>query len=579
MGARSRTRTCVRTRLGLALLVAVSAFSVVLAAGIPFGAADSGSQGYWLVGADGGAFSFGNAQFYGSAATLPLAKPIVGTVPTPDGRGYWMVASDGGVFTYGDAVFHGSAAGVAINRPIVGMAADPGGQGYWLVGADGGIYSGDAAFYGSTGALSLRKPIVGMAAMPDGRGYWLVAADGGVFSFGDAAFLGSAAGMALNRPVVGMAPTPDGRGYWLVAADGGVFAFGDAAFYGSTLGIPLNKPIVGMAPTPGGRGYWLAAADGGVFAFGDAPFEGSAGPIGLRRAIIGIAPTAHSIPATGGNAYCGSRSGPPTTSKLMVIWEENASASSVYGNAAAPNMNTYAQDCGHATNYSSLGHPSLPNYLEATSGQPYDISPWTSDCEASSSGCQTPAENIFDQVGPSAWKGYAQSMPGNCAPSNSGPYLSRHNPAVYYTDLGLACLGNDVNIGTPAGGALEADIVNGTLPTFATLTPDVNNDQHDGTLQQADSYLASWINEIVAGPDYQSGRLAIAIVYDEGSGSGTNSPSTVPAIFMSPFIQRGRTSGLRFTHYSLLAAAEDIAGVHRLGNAATAENLRAAFGF
>ncbi|MGH9079806.1 MAG: alkaline phosphatase family protein, partial [Acidimicrobiales bacterium] len=430
--------------MALALVVVLSALSVVLATRVPFGAAGSGGPGYWLVGADGGAFSFGNAPFHGSAATLPLTKPIVGMAATHDGQGYWMVAADGGVFTYGDAGFHGSAAGVAINRPIVGMAADPTGPGYWLVGADGGIYSADTGFYGSTGAIP------------------------------------------LNRPIVGMAATPDGRGYWIVAADGGVFTYGDAGFYGSTAMLPLTRPIVGMAATPDGRGYWLAGADGGVFSFGDAPFDGSAGP-GLHRAIVGIAPAGPSNLTGGGSAYCGGRSGPPTTSKLLVIWEENASASSVYGNRAAPNMNTYAEDCGHATDYTSLGHPSLPNYLEATSGLAYDTNPWTSDCEASSSGCRTPAENIFDQVGPGGWKGYAQSMPAACGLSDSGPYLARHNPAVYYTDLGLTCLGDDVNIGTPASGALQTDIVNGTLPTFATLTPDVDNDQHDGTLQQADS--------------------------------------------------------------------------------------------
>lgn len=567
-------------RLALVVVVALGTAAVALAAGMPFGGGSS-NQGYWMVGADGGVFSFGNAPFQGSAATIPLRKPIEGMAPTPDGRGYWMVAADGGVFTYGDAQFHGSAAGVAISRPIVGMAADPIGPGYWLVGADGGVYSGDAGYYGSTAMLPLRAPIVGMAATPDGRGYWLVGADGGVFAFGDAGFHGSASRIALSRPIVGMAATRDGQGYWLVGADGGVFAFGDAPYLGSTEGIPLNRPVVGIASTPDGQGYWLAGADGGVFSYGDAPFEGSTGSLGLRRPIVGITPevVANFSASGNGNAFCGSRTGPPTTSKLLVIWEENAGASSVYGNPAAPNMNTYAQACGHATDYTSLGHPSLPNYLEATSGVAYNTSPWTSDCEATASGCRTAAENIFDQVGPGGWKGYAQSMPSSCALANSGPYLSRHNPAVYYTDLGLACLANDVDVGTPAGGALASDIVNGTLPTFATVTPDVNNDQHNGTLQQADSYLASWINEVVAGPDYQSGRLTIAVVYDEGSGSGTNSTSIVPAIFLSPFITPGRTSGIQFTHYSLLAAAEDVAGVPRLGNAATAADLRAAFGF
>jgi hypothetical protein len=36
--------------------------------------------------------------------------PVVGMAATPDGGGYWLVAADGGVFTYGNARFFGSAA-------------------------------------------------------------------------------------------------------------------------------------------------------------------------------------------------------------------------------------------------------------------------------------------------------------------------------------------------------------------------------------------------------------------------------------------------------------------------------------
>ena len=32
-----------------------------------------------------------------------LNAPIVGMAATADGGGYWMVGSDGGVFSYGDA--------------------------------------------------------------------------------------------------------------------------------------------------------------------------------------------------------------------------------------------------------------------------------------------------------------------------------------------------------------------------------------------------------------------------------------------------------------------------------------------
>ncbi len=169
----------------------------------------------------------------------------------PQGLGYHEVASDGGIFSFGDAQFYGSMGGTPLNKPIVGMASTPDGKGYWEVASDGGIFSfGDAAFYGSMGGTPLNKPIVGMASTPDGKGYWEVASDGGIFSFGNAHFYGSMGGTPLNKPIVGMASTPDGKGYWEVASDGGIFSFGNAAFYGSMGGTPLNKPIVGMASTP-----------------------------------------------------------------------------------------------------------------------------------------------------------------------------------------------------------------------------------------------------------------------------------------------------------------------------------------
>ncbi|MDA8367272.1 MAG: hypothetical protein M0Z62_10010, partial [Actinomycetota bacterium] len=79
-----------------------------------------------------------------------LNKPVVGMAATPDGGGYWLVAADGGIFSFGDARFHGSTGALVLNQPIVGMAATPDGGGYWLVAADGGIFTfGDAPFKGS----------------------------------------------------------------------------------------------------------------------------------------------------------------------------------------------------------------------------------------------------------------------------------------------------------------------------------------------------------------------------------------------------------------------------------------------
>ena len=91
--------------------------------------AAAATSGYWMVGSDGGIFSFGDSSFHGSMGGTPLNKPIVGMTATPDGQGYWMVASDGGIFAFGDATFNGSMGGHPLNQPIVGMAAAGTGNG------------------------------------------------------------------------------------------------------------------------------------------------------------------------------------------------------------------------------------------------------------------------------------------------------------------------------------------------------------------------------------------------------------------------------------------------------------------
>ena len=63
-------------------------------------AADPAAGGYWLVGADGGIFSFG-APYEGSTGALVLDRAVVAMAATADGGGYWLVGADGGVYALG----------------------------------------------------------------------------------------------------------------------------------------------------------------------------------------------------------------------------------------------------------------------------------------------------------------------------------------------------------------------------------------------------------------------------------------------------------------------------------------------
>lgn len=257
------------------------------------------AAGYDLVRAGGFVDTFiGAPNSVGYAGDMRLAAPVVASAFTTDGGGYWMLGADGGVFTYGNASFFGSAANDHPASPMVGISRTHDGHGYWLVDRNGGVFSfGNAGYHGRvwyTGAPCGPPPptgsgtdcelppgdqvstalVVGMASTSDGAGYWIATSDGSVFSFGDAVPYGSMGGRHLNAPVVGMAATPDGHGYWLVGADGGVFSFGDAGFHGAAVEVS-PFPMVGLAPTPDGAGYWLAASDGGVFTYGDAHFAGA----------------------------------------------------------------------------------------------------------------------------------------------------------------------------------------------------------------------------------------------------------------------------------------------------------------
>jgi hypothetical protein len=92
---------------------------------------------------------------------------MTGMAATPDGQGYWLVGSDGGVFTYGDAAYDGSVPGQGISAqaPVVGITTTPTGSGYWLAGANGAVYTyGDATFLGAPNAGRLVAPVSGIAS-------------------------------------------------------------------------------------------------------------------------------------------------------------------------------------------------------------------------------------------------------------------------------------------------------------------------------------------------------------------------------------------------------------------------------
>ena len=289
------------------------------------------------------------------------------------------------------------------------------------------------------------------------------------------------------------------------------------------------------------------------------------------------APAARAATLAAAANPCGTVRSPGRYTHVIWVWMENHSYGTIIGSKQAPYINRLAADCGLATNYHNITHPSLPNYIAATSGLKYSqLAAFASDC-APAAGCTTRAPSIFGQG--ETWRAYEESMPSNCHRANSGEYAVRHNPPPYYAKL-HGCSSFDVPYRR-----LAADLARGRLPAFSFITPNLTDDMHDGTVADGDSWLAGALPKILRSPEYRNGSTAVFITWDEGEGGTSQRCAAntsdigcrVATIVVSPSTPRGTRAARLFSHYSLLATAEQLLHLRRLGQAATAATMTTAF--
>jgi phosphatidylinositol-3-phosphatase len=250
---------------------------------------------------------------------------------------------------------------------------------------------------------------------------------------------------------------------------------------------------------------------------------------------------------------------------VVWVWMENHGYGNVIGSGSAPYTNSLASTYGLATNYYATDHPSLPNYIEATSGGSQGIG---DDNGPSSDPVSAPS--IFSQLPNGRSRSLQESMPSHCDWSDSGEYVVHHNPMAYYTNLGSGCSNYDVPFGSSPD--LSA--------AFTFVSPNLIDDMHDGTVSDGDNFLRSYIPALMSTPQYQNGSTAIYIVWDEdGSQDGLDQENNhVPLIVISPYTH-GVQDATSYTHYSLLATTEELLGLPLLGNAASANSMVGKFGF
>ena len=294
--------------------------------------------------------------------------------------------------------------------------------------------------------------------------------------------------------------------------------------------------------------------------------SGTALPPGSRAASAAPAPTASGVAGV--------------RRKVMVIAEENHTEEDVLRSGRAPYLADLAHRYATLTDMTAgypVDCPSLPAYLLMTSGSTQGV------CDDEGPEAHPiAAPSVFTQLEQAGrqWRGYVESMPAPCTRDNAagGRYLVRHAPAPYFTGT-TRCQDWDLPLGTASAGALHDDVMAGTLPDYAFVTPDACDDMHGANVcsgdlvADGDRWLASWLPQIMAGPDYRAGRLVVVITWDEGSSSSDH----IPTVVVSPTAQGVEVTD-PVTHCGLLAMEQHVLDLPPLGCAAGAASPAHALG-
>jgi hypothetical protein len=275
-----------------------------------------------------------------------------------------------------------------------------------------------------------------------------------------------------------------------------------------------------------------------------------------------------SVANAASGAPCGTVSAPPATWDHVVwIVFENKTYAQIIGSSNAPYINSIAKQCGSASSFFAEAHPSLPNYIAMTSGSTQGI---TDDSAPSAHPLNV--ASIFSQLG-SGWRALQESMPSDCYLSDSGQYAVRHNPAAYYTNIRTACQAQDVPL------ASTPDL----SARFTFVTPNLCHDMHSSScgsdtateVKNGDSWLSGFLPKVLGSTQYQAGRTAVFVTWDEDDYSSTQHIAT---LVVAPSVPAGTTVATTFSHYSMLRSTEEMLGIGSfLGGAAAATSMRSGF--
>ena len=265
------------------------------------------------------------------------------------------------------------------------------------------------------------------------------------------------------------------------------------------------------------------------------------------------APVASSAPAARIAAGLASSS-VPTPAHVVIVMEENHSYSDVIGDTAdAPYINSLASQGALLTSSFGVTHPSEPNYMALFSGNTDGLTADT--CPVSESTKANLGSELL--AAGDTFKGYSEGLPKTGSTTcTSGNYARKHSPWINFSNVPTADSLPFTSFPSSSNYA--------SLPTLSFVIPNLNDDMHNGTIAEADSWLKTNMSAYATWA--KANNSLLIVTWDEDDYTENNQ---VPTIVVGQSVTAG-TYDETINHYNLLATLEQMYGLKAVGNSASA---------
>lgn len=256
---------------------------------------------------------------------------------------------------------------------------------------------------------------------------------------------------------------------------------------------------------------------------------------------------------------------PAVAGTVFTIVIENHSRDQIIGSKDAPFLTGLAKEYTEARGYhDTFVHPSEANYLWMVAGENFDVL----DDDEPTAHHLTSTSHLVDQIERAGmtWHAYQEGMGQPCGLKSHGRYGAKHNPFIFFNDVNgwdgsefqpsARCTDNVVDYSE-----LDTDIANGTVADYVFITPDLDNDMHDGSIRDGDLWLKREVTKIMASAAYQKGGV-IFVLGDEGGGYPRGDDP--PFVMISEAARKGTVSQIDYDTSSYLKTVEKLMGLAEL---------------